>query len=251
MARFIDIHAEQRKALNLFQSVEPCVQLEGYTSMARPEGGELSPDEIPGCVARMSHGSKGDKDSNIALTHKLLTFTPPHATPFEFMQWIFKITGVSKSCLTQFDRNRIGIGFVQMSGRFMSRSESGFVYTAYSEKPWQTDKPHLIPGQDKDAVVGAEEMLRDEEEHFEACLKAYEHARLMGATKQDARKRLPVAMASGTYVHMNTRSLKTFFNERLRPAAEWEIRRMAQMMFDIVYAIAPAHFEFEKGLLDG
>ena len=261
MARFIDIHAEKRKALNLFQAVEPCVELVGQTVFDLPDsdnplqtkaGRICEPDEIPGFVARMSHGSNGTPEENIALTKKLLTFNPPHATPFEFMQWVFKITGVSKSCLTQFDRNRIGIGFVQMSGRFMSRSESGFVYTAYAEKPWDLtgQNPHLVPGQDKGAVVSAEEMLRDEEEHFQLCLKSYEHARIMGATKQDARKRLPVAMATGTYVHMNTRSLKTFFNERLRPAAEWEIRRLAQTMFDIVYNIAPAHFEFEKGLLD-
>jgi len=254
MPRFIDIHAEKRKALNLFQAVEPCVELVGNTQMvtggtAYPEIGAIingiseaaivQPDEIPGFVARMSHGSTGDAEANVKLTKKLLEFNPPHKTPFEFMQWVFKITGVSKSCLTQFDRNRVGIGFVQMSGRYMDRSESGFVYTAYAEKEWDG------------AINSAKASLYRDSIHYESCVTAYNDARALDCTRQDARKNLPVSQATGTYVYMNSSSLKQFFNERLRPAAEWEIRRLAQMLFGIVYAIAPAHFEAEKLLLDG
>lgn len=242
MPRFIDVHAEKRKALKLFQAVEPVVILAGATEMYSNESSQPTPpNEIPGFVARMSHGSTGTSEENEKLTKKLLTFNPPHATPFEFMQWIFKITGVSKSCLTQFDRNRIGIGFVQMSGRYMDSSQRGFVYTAYAEKEWDVvvdNKPPAISRLNHDSV------------HYEQCMRRYNQAREFGCTKQDARKNLPLAMATGTYVHMNSRSLKTFLNERLRPSAEWEIRRMAQMMLDIVYAIAPAHFEAEKEIID-
>lgn len=236
MSRFIDVHADKRKALNLFQAVEPCVEFVGSTVMVGEGHRQIMPNEIPGYVARMSHDSKGTPEDNVRLTKKLLTFSPPHATPFEFMQWVFKITGVSKSCLTQFDRNRIGIGFVQMSGRYMDSRERGFVYTAFEYKPWE------------EALTG----LLFEKEANEDNIRRYETARdILKFTKQDARKRMPMAMATGTYVHMNSRSLKTFFNERLRPSAEWEIRRCAQMIFDIVYSIAPAHFEQEKMMLDG
>jgi len=243
MSRFIDIHAEKRKALNLFQAVEPCVKLLPIKIYHEDTGKELEHDEIPGHVARMSHASTGTTEDNIGLTGRLQKFDPPHGTPLEFHPWLFKITGVSKSCLTQFDRNRIGIGFVQMSGRYMDSSERGFVYTAYSEQPFESDKGVF----EKCASYA----LKKDEEHFQTCLKAYENARARGCTKQDARKNLPLAMATGTYVHLNSRSLKTFFNERLRPSAEWEIRKLAQMMFDIVYSIAPTHFVKEKSMLDG
>lgn len=126
MSRFIDVHAEKRKALKLFQAVEPCVELVGGTTVCplalTPQHDALTgsksyteiviqPDEIPGYAARMSHGSTGDAEANVKLTKKLLSFNPAHKTPFEFMQWIFKITGISKSCLTQMDRNRVGVGF--------------------------------------------------------------------------------------------------------------------------------------------
>lgn len=257
MSRFIDVHAEKRKELKLFQAVEPKVDLIGITEMLRtgnfnhlgdddyeaPVTDFVAPNEIPGFVARKSHGSTGTAADDEKLTKKLLAFNPAHKTPFEFMVWVFDITGVSKSCLTQFDRNRVGIGFVQMSGRFMDSSERGFVYTAFAEMPWE-DKETF-------SARSASLCLQHEQKHFSDCLQAYEDARGCGQTKQDARKKLPLAMASGTYVYLNSSSLKTWFNERLRPATEWEHRRLAQMVFDIVYSIAPTHFEQEKELLDG
>lgn len=263
MARFIDVHAEKRKALNLFQTVEPKVELVGRTVMmtgdmyTRGISNDVStlstvfPDEIPGYIARMSHASTGDAEANVKLTKKLLQFNPAHKTPFEFMQWVFKITGISKSCLTQMDRNRVGVGFVQMSGRYMDRSQSGFVYTAYAEKEWEVDYYAHPGGGSRESVNSAKCLLHHDSMHNEICQRQYEFARTNDCTKQDARKNLPLSQATGTYVYWNSSSLRQYFNERLRPAAEWEIRRVSQMMFDIVYAIAPAHFEDIKLMLDG
>lgn len=137
-----------------------------------------------------------------------------------------------------------------MSGRYMDRSESGFVYNAYAEKEWDgvtTDNGE--PPYWK--TLGAHQLLVRDAITYKAALQAYEHARQDNCTKQDARKHLPMAMATGTYVYWNSSSLMQYFNERLRPATEWEHRRVAQMMFDIVYNIAPAHFEKFKIMLDG
>lgn len=245
MGRFIDTHYDNRKKLKLFNPVELHVELVGQTKLTGLDTwGDgvctertLDPMEIPGYVARMSHGSAGWPEANKKLTTKLLTFNPPHKTPFEFMQWVFKITGVSKVCLTQFDRNRVGIGFVQMSGRYMDRSDSGFIYNAYASKAWDTT--------DRCAVNA----LLTDSAHNEYCHTAYENAIQAGLSREDARRLLPVSQATGTYVYMNSSSLKQFFNERLRPATEWETRRLAQAMFDIVYYIAPNHFEQEHKLL--
>lgn len=225
IAEVKDPHKYLRTAL--FNNCELDVQLIGKTEIRDESGAAFSSDRIPGFVARMSHGSEGTEDADIRLTKNLLKMSPmPHDTPFEFMQWIFKITGVTKSCLTQFDRHRIGAGFVQMSSRYMDKSNSGFVYNTYDYAS-ENDVKDLYAA---DAAFNS------------LALEQYNQRRSAGATKQDARKLLPVSMATGTFVYLNSRSIRHFFKLRLDSHAEWEIRRMAKAMWDIVYAIAPAHF---------
>lgn len=221
-----DPYAKFRK--NLFKNVEPSIELIGHTVLSYPDGSRIPPDAIPGYTARMSYQSKGTPEDDIRLTGSLIGRTPvAHTGPFENFQWVFKITGISKSCLTQFDRHRIGVGFVQMSGRFIDRNKTGFVYNLYD----------YIEDEDQ-----ARDLLRDDSSHFSECIDRYNNARTRGATKQDARKNLPVSMATGTIVNLNTVSIRNFFNLRLDKHAEWEIRRMAKRMFDICNDVAPAHF---------
>ncbi len=221
-----DPYAKFRK--DLFKNVEPVVELIGHTILTCPDGLRISPDAIPGYTARMSYQSKGTPEDDVRLTKSLLGRTPvAHTGPFENFQWVFKITGISKSCLTQFDRHRIGVGFVQMSGRFMDRNKTGFVYNLYDYI-----KTESI----------AENILRCDSRHYENCMDLYDQIKIRGGTKQDARKALPVSFATGTIVNLNTVSIRNFFNLRLDKHAEWEIRRMAKRMFDICNDVAPAHF---------
>lgn len=221
-----DPYAKFRKGL--FKNVEPFVRLIGHTFLTDEAGLEMPADAIPGYTARMSYQSEGTTEDDIRLTKSLLGRTPvAHTGPFENFQWVFKITGISKSCLTQFDRHRIGVGFVQMSGRFMDRNKTGFIYNLYD----YIDDENL-----------AASMLRRDSAHYERCMERYNEIRKSGATKQDARKNLPVSMATGTIVNLNTVSIRNFFNLRLDKHAEWEIRRMAKRMFDICNDVAPAHF---------
>jgi thymidylate synthase (FAD) len=224
--KVLDPWARLRKGL--YKNVEPSVELIGHTILTDPDGLRISPDAIPGYTARMSYQSKGTAEDDVRLTKSLLTRTPvAHTGPFENFQWVFKITGISKSCLTQFDRHRIGVGFVQMSGRFMDRNKTGFVYNLYD----------YITAEEK-----AANMLSRDSFHYQSCISLYNEIRERGGTKQDARKALPVSMATGTIVNLNTVSIRNFFNLRLDKHAEWEIRRMAKLMLDLCDAIAPAHF---------
>ncbi len=224
--KVLDPWAHLRK--DLFKNVEPKVELLGTTKLMDDRGYHIPPDAVPGYTARMSYQSKGTPEDDVRLTKSLLGRTPvAHTGPFENFQWVFKITGISKSCLTQFDRHRIGVGFVQMSGRFMDRNKTGFIYNLYDYIKGENDAAILL---ETDAV------------HYKNCMDRYNRARELGQTKQDARKNLPVAMASGTVVNLNTVSIRNFFNLRLDGHAEWEIRRMAKLMFDLCDAIAPAHF---------
>ena len=223
---------------NLYKNVEPKVELLGVTAMFETEldlleflhGNSftsLAPDRIPGHVAALSHMSEKTPEGEVKLTKNLLKMTPvPHLGPFEFMQWIFKIQGITKSCVTQFDRHRVGAGFVQMSKRYMDANRTGYVYETL--------------GYLEEAVVV--DLLDSSAAHNKASDELYNRFILKGATKEDARKRLPVSMATGTWVHLNTASLRHFFTLRLDSHAEWEIRRMANVMYKSAMQVAPAHF---------
>lgn len=217
----------------LYKQVEPQVELIGRTVMREkcivdnPGSQVVEPDAIPGHTARMSYQSTGTPDKDVKLTKSLLNMKPvAHTGPFENMQWVWRITGISKSCMTQFDRHRIGMGFVQMSGRYMNRNQTGFIYNTYD---------YL----DEDI---AKDLLKDESALNETAMNIYNYAITKGATKQDARKSLPVSFATGTIVHMNSQSMRNFFKLRLDSHAEWEIRRMANMMLEKAMKVAPAHF---------
>ena len=54
---------------------------------------------------------------------------------------------------------------------------------------------------------------------------------------------LPNACTTKMIVTMNARSLKNFFRHRCCNRAQWEIRDLAEQMFRLVYAVAPALFE--------
>jgi len=74
----------------------------------------------------------------------------------------------------------------------------------------------------------------------------YEELRELGVLKEDARFVLPNAAATRIIVTMNFRELRHFFTVRLHPAAQWEIRELAQRMLELVRPYAPSVFtDFE------
>ena len=60
---------------------------------------------------------------------------------------------------------------------------------------------------------------------------------------EDARFVLPNACATKMICTMNARSLLNFFTHRCCNRAQWEIRALAEEMYRLVYAVAPALFE--------
>ena len=60
---------------------------------------------------------------------------------------------------------------------------------------------------------------------------------------EDARYVLPNACDTKLIFTMNARSLFNFFRHRCCNRAQWEIRRLAEEMFRLVYAVAPTVFE--------
>ena len=86
--------------------------------------------------------------------------------------------------------------------------------------------------------------LYNDRMHEEA--KAYRDALRYGAKAEDARYLLPEAMKTVITVTVNIRSLFHFFDLRLGPHAQWEIRELAARMLDIFEKEEPFLAEMYK-----
>ncbi len=169
-----------------------------------------------------------------------------HESPTEHANFTFGIEGVSRSVLAQITRHRHASFSVQ-SQRYVRLDDFRYV------------TPHAIADDPAALAIYEAAMQRDAEDYEKLTerLKAkYLQANLdagqsekkaaSNAEKQaieDARYVLPNACETKMIVTMNTRSLQNFFHHRCCNRAQWEIRELAEAMFRLCYAAAPALFE--------
>jgi thymidylate synthase (FAD) len=222
----------------LFGNVEPEITLEAVTCpverdeyrdrinfLASFESVEL----LPAIAAGTSYGSrekieKGPERGK-RLNRKLIKLG--HHTPLEAIQFNFHISGISKACGAQMSRHRIGQGHVSASRRFQEQKPR-FVY------------PMLAYFTDQHAV-GA--IYAELEEVYQRAYSDYTGLRDdFHLKKEDARLIMPVSAATERSWWVNARALNSFFVLRLTPDAEWEIRRLANMILDLVAPLAPSLF---------
>ncbi len=168
-----------------------------------------------------------------------------HESPIEHASFSFAIEGVSRSLLAQITRHRIASYSVQ-SQRYVR--EKGFEYIVPPEIA-------RIPAA-KEAFVRA---MQDDQRTYEeltGILQQQHLQRLLAAgvpekkarsqaekqAIEDARYVLPNACATRIVLTMNARSLQHFFRLRCCNRAQWEIRALAEQMYQLVYAVAPTLF---------
>jgi thymidylate synthase (FAD) len=181
---------------------------------------------MPAIVATTSYNSTVDTiDKAIALNKKLLKLK--HDTPFEVIQYVFEVSGISKAAGAQISRHRVGQGHISLSRRY-TQQKPKFIY------------PPLEYIKNRDEVETTYKLMGGA---CENAFRAYKFLIDTGAKKQDARLIMPVNVATTRKWWINARALRDFFKLRLDPAAEWEVRRLAHMLLDIVYATTPSIFE--------
>jgi flavin-dependent thymidylate synthase len=82
--------------------------------------------------------------------------------------------------------------------------------------------------------------------YYSMCLQtleAYNALREAGAASEDARSILPNGASTTFYCTFNLRQWRHFFMERMHPAAQHTIRRIATGLLMDFYKILPACFE--------
>ena len=172
------------------------------------------PEKVVAAAAKLCYSDAHITDLLDGLTEektaKFLTMLSDlgHASPIEHASFTFGIEGVSRTLLAQITRHRIASFSVQ-SQRYVRLDDFRYVVPPEIE---------AIP------------------EEKQARAKASKQA------NEDARFVLPNACETKMVVTMNARSLQNFFHLRCCSRAQWEIRELAEKMFELVYPVAPHIF---------
>lgn len=139
-----------------------------------------------------------------------------HEAPLEFVDIIFDIQGISRSCSHQLVRHRMA-SYCQMSQRYVNQETNRYVI------------PHTL-----DYSKNNDEKSIIFENAIQNCRQAYKELLALGVPKEDARYVLPEAMFTNITVKFNIRSLRNFLKLRLDKHAQWEIRELAQKIVDLL-----------------
>ncbi|MBR2923515.1 MAG: FAD-dependent thymidylate synthase [Clostridia bacterium] len=151
-----------------------------------------------------------------------------HDSVLEHASFTFLVEGVSRVLLAQLTRHRIASFSVQ-SQRYVSY-QSGFGYIV----------PPAIRALGEDAVAEYESQMAQMQSWYEGWQQKLGNAG--EKSNEDARFVLPGACETRVLFTMNVRELRHFFALRMCNRAQWEIRAMAEQMFEQAYPVAPALF---------
>jgi len=216
---------------NLFRAIEPEIKLVAITQPVDEYKNLCTSETLPAFTARASHESKGTKEDDIRLNKTLVKLG--HDTPLQAVEYVFFFSGITKSLQAQWTRHKIGVGWTFRSTRYVPANQNFFVYDTYD----------YIDDEEK-----VRELLKIDEDVAKKSIELFDKKIALGSTKQDGRKIMPVFWATSCYFYVNARALRHLFKLRLDKAAEWEIRRMASILFDICIEVTPSLFEDLKEL---
>jgi thymidylate synthase (FAD) len=156
-----------------------------------------------------------------------------HLSIAEFADFHFEISEVSRALSHQLVRHRMA-SYAQRSQRYVE--EDNFNY--------------VIPN----SVIrkGLPELL-DYNDLMDKIQEMYYKLVEIGIPKEDARYILPNAAYTVIHVKMNFRELMHFCNVRMCSKAQWEIRKLAEMMAKEVKEVSPflAEYLVPKGKAQG
>ena len=175
---------------------------------------ELDPDEI---MARAVDG-RVDPAKQRELIGRVVE--SGHGSTIEHVVFTFGISGVSRTLSHQLVRHRAGVAFDQQSQ----------LYVKF--KAASTMTPRTIADADEELRVRFEEQIR-------AGLDLYGDLVEAGIPGEDARFVFPNATRTNLVMTTNLRALIHMSGLRLCTMAQWEIRRLFQLVRHEVFAVSP------------
>lgn len=222
------------------KKVEPRVFLLGYTKSVFSD----NPESVVAAAGKLCYSkvsaldiAKRINDDEVSKFVGMLS-SMGHASPLEHISFTFAIDGISRTCSHQLVRHRIA-SYSQQSQRYVDLKDT-FSY--------------IIPDSIYNNLEARKlyiESMENDFDNYRSITKALcdgyvnDGMDYKSASKkaiEDARFALPNACETKIVVTMNARSLLNFFNLRLCNRAQWEIRKVANLMLDLVMDYAPHIF---------
>ena len=143
-----------------------------------------------------------------------------HGSTIEHIVFTFAISGVTRTLSHQLVRHRAGLAFDQQSQRYLKYKEPSY----------------MVPG----SIADADPVLRDRfVDELAGSLTFYEELLDAGIPGEDARFVMPNATRTNLVMTANLRALIHMSGLRLCTMAQWEIRRLFQLIRHEVFAVSP------------
>jgi len=175
---------------------------------------EQAPEEI------FQRALKGDFDP--LKMQKLISsvIESGHGSTIEHVVFTFAITGVSRTLSHQLVRHRAGVAFDQQSQRFVKFKGAA------------TMLPH--------SIAEGDPALRERyEEQVDGALELYGEMVGAGVPGEDARFVFPNGTRTNLVMTTNLRALIHMSGLRLCTMAQWEIRRLFQLIRQEIFQVSP------------
>lgn len=175
---------------------------------------ELDPDEI------FRRAEAGEIET--AKMQKLISgvIESGHGSTIEHIVFTFGISGVSRTLSHQLVRHRAGVAFDQQSQRYVSFKRAAT----------------MLPG----TIAEADADLRGRyEDQVDGSVALYRELIEAGVPGEDARFVFPNATRTNLVMTANLRALIHMSGLRLCTMAQWEIRRLFQLIRHEVFAVSP------------
>jgi thymidylate synthase (FAD) len=175
---------------------------------------ELEPDEI------FRRAVDGEIES--ARMQKLISnvIESGHGSTIEHIVFSFGISGVSRTLSHQLVRHRAGVAFDQQSQRYVKFKGAST----------------MLPGSIAEADP---ELRRRYEDQVDGSLELYGELLGAGIPGEDARFVFPNATRTNLVMTTNLRALIHMSGLRLCTMAQWEIRRLFQLIRHEVFGVSP------------
>jgi thymidylate synthase (FAD) len=143
-----------------------------------------------------------------------------HGSTIEHVVFTFGISGVSRTLSHQLVRHRAGVAFDQQSQRYVTYKKAA------------TMLPQTIA--EADPAIRAEY-----EEQIEGSMSLYGDLVAAGIPGEDARFVFPNATRTNLVMTVNLRALIHMSGLRLCTMAQWEIRRLFQLIRHEIFQVSP------------
>jgi thymidylate synthase (FAD) len=177
---------------------------------------ELAPDEI------FRRATAGEIEP--ARMQRLISgvIESGHGSTIEHVVFTFGITGVSRTLSHQLVRHRAGVAFDQQSQRYVTFKSGA-----------STMLPHSV------AEAADPELRTRFEEAVEGSMALYGDLVGAGIPGEDARFVFPNATRTNLVMTANLRALIHMAGLRLCTMAQWEIRRLFQLVRHEIFSVSP------------